>query len=157
MGAQWCKKNLTENFGVFARLLTYNSNQLKTHNNLDFSRTYGRLLENPRTWSSRELSLPEMISKFTPQQIRQSGWKTEFYGLKSCIFIWSTYPTKLLEEKTKKLKIIKKSIMAAQKCKNILLQAALKDFWSHANPKLTKNQVYQNCYIFRTILNKMQE
>ena len=26
--------------------------------------------------------------------------------------------------------------MAAQKCKNISLQAALKDFWSSANPKL---------------------
>ena len=26
--------------------------------------------------------------------------------------------------------------MATQKCKNILLQAALKDFWSSANPKL---------------------
>ena len=28
--------------------------------------------------------------------------------------------------------------MAGQKCKNILLQAALKDFWSSANPKLKK-------------------
>ena len=28
--------------------------------------------------------------------------------------------------------------MAAQKCKNILLQAALKDFWSSANKKLKK-------------------
>ena len=28
--------------------------------------------------------------------------------------------------------------MAAQKCKNIQLQAALKDFWSSANPKLKK-------------------
>ena len=28
--------------------------------------------------------------------------------------------------------------MAVQKWKNILLQAALKDFWSSANPKLKK-------------------
>ena len=42
----------------------------------------------------------------------------------------------LLEDR--KLKIIKKSIMAAQKCKNILFQAALKDFWSSANLKLKK-------------------
>ena len=28
--------------------------------------------------------------------------------------------------------------MAAQKCKNIFFQAALKDFWSSANPKLKK-------------------
>ena len=31
-------------------------------------------------------------------------------------------------KKTEHFKIIKKSIIAAQKCKNILLQAALKDF-----------------------------
>ena len=29
--------------------------------------------------------------------------------------------------------------MAAQKCKNILLQSALKDFWLSAKPKLKKN------------------
>ena len=35
----------------------------------------------------------------------------------------------LLEERTLNIsKLVKKSIMAAQKCKNILLQAALKDF-----------------------------
>ena len=34
----------------------------------------------------------------------------------------------LVEEKSDQFKIIKKSIMAAQKCKNIWLQAALKDF-----------------------------
>ena len=28
--------------------------------------------------------------------------------------------------------------MTEQKCKNILLQAAVKDFWSSANPKLKK-------------------
>ena len=36
--------------------------------------------------------------------------------------------------------------MAAQKCKNILLQAALKDFWSSANPKLKNDQ---NSHFFR--------
>ena len=30
--------------------LTHNSTQLKIHNYLDFSRTYGRLLENSKTW-----------------------------------------------------------------------------------------------------------
>ena len=33
---------------------------------------------------------------------------------------------------------IKKSIIATQKCKIILLQAALKDFWSSANLKIKK-------------------
>ena len=31
---------------------------------------------------------------------------------------------------------MKKSIMAAQKCKNLLLQTPVKDIWSSANPKL---------------------
>ena len=38
---------------------TYNSTQLKIHNYFDFSRIYGRLLGNPKTWNSRELCLPE--------------------------------------------------------------------------------------------------
>ena len=41
-------------------------------------------------------------------------------------------------KKTEHFRILRKSIMAAQKCKNILLQTALKDFWSSANPKLKK-------------------
>ena len=49
----------------------------------------------------------------------------------------------LLEEKTKQFNIIKKSIMAARKWKNIWFQAALKDFWSSVKPKLKKNQVCQ--------------
>ena len=39
-------------------------------------------------------------------------------------------------KKTEHFTIIKKSIMAAQKCKNIWLQAAIKDFQASANSKL---------------------
>ena len=42
-------------------------------------------------------------------------------------------------KKTEHFKIMKQSVIAAQKCKNILLQAALKDFLSSADPKLKKN------------------
>ena len=45
MAAQYYKKNLTKIFGVFERLLTYNSTQLKINNYLDSARTYGKLLE----------------------------------------------------------------------------------------------------------------
>ena len=41
-------------------------------------------------------------------------------------------------KKTEHFKIMKKSIMVTQKCKNILLQVALKDFLSSANRKLKK-------------------
>ena len=40
-------------------MLTYNSTQLNIYNYLDFSRTYGRRLENPKIWNSRELCLHE--------------------------------------------------------------------------------------------------
>ena len=43
-------------------------------------------------------------------------------------------------KKTEHFKILQKSITTAQKCKNILLQAARVDFWSSANPKLKKNK-----------------
>ena len=33
--------------------------KLKIHNSLNSSRPFGRLLENPKTWGSIELSLPE--------------------------------------------------------------------------------------------------
>ena len=59
MAAQQRKKNVTKIFDAFAYLLTYNSAQLKIPNYLDFSRKYRWLLENPKTWNSRELCLPE--------------------------------------------------------------------------------------------------
>ena len=61
------------------------------------------------------------------------------------------------EKKTEYFKIIKKYIMASQKCKNIWLQAALKHFWSSANPKLKKNQVCQNSYFFMAIMKEIKE
>ena len=59
--------------------------------------------------------------------IQQRWWLTE--GNSS----WSV----IRRKKTEHFKI-KKSTMAAQKCKIILLQAALKDFRSSANVKLKK-------------------
>ena len=48
----------------------------------------------------------------------------------SALFLFQVHihPTKLLEEKTEQFKIIRKFIMAAQKCKNKWSLAALKDF-----------------------------
>ena len=46
--------------------------------------------------------------------------------------------------------------MAAQKCKNTLLQAVLKEFLSSANPKL-KKKVCQNSHFFRIILKKKKQ
>ena len=49
--------------------------------------------------------------------------------------------------------------MAVQKCKTILLQAALKDFWSSTNLKLKKLSFSKTLFSLRLyyILIKMQE
>ena len=59
--------------------------------------------------------------------------KTEFYSFQSCR---STYPTRLLEEKTKQLKTIKKSIMAAQKCKKYMVTGSTEGFLILCLPKI---------------------
>ena len=61
--------------------------------------------------------------------------KTEFYSFQSCR---STYPTRLLEEKTKQLKTIKKSIMAAQKCKKYMVTGSTEGFLIPCLPKILK-------------------
>ena len=50
---------------------------------------------------------------------------------------WSVIKRK----KIKHFKLMKKSIVAAQKCKKILLQAALKHFWLSTNLKLNKSNL----------------
>ena len=57
---------LTKIFDILECLIT-KTKLIKIHNSLDSSRPYGRLLENPKTWGSRELLLPEMISKLAPE------------------------------------------------------------------------------------------
>ena len=47
--------------------------------------------------------------------------------------------------------------MAAQKCKNILLQAVLKDFWPFANPKLKKNKFVKTLTSLESYWKKMQK
>ena len=49
---------MAEIFCIFEHLLTPNQ-LIKIHNSLDSSRPYGRLLENQKTWDSRELFLLE--------------------------------------------------------------------------------------------------
>ena len=71
-------------------------------------------------------------------------WFLEFYfyvqyiNNKDDIWLGETPTGMLLEERKLKHFKIKKSIMSVQKCKIILLQAALKDFWLSANLKLKK-------------------
>ena len=59
-------------------------------------------------------------------------------NLKNSVFIWSTYLTKLLEEKNKQLKIIMKSIMAAQKCKKYMVSGSIEGFFISCSTKIKK-------------------
>ena len=129
---------------------------IKIRSSLDSSRPYGRLLENLKTWDFRDLFLPENVFKTCfPINCRKllkkrNLWFLEFYiylkyiSNKDDIWQRETLPGVLLEQR--KLNISKwfqkhnipKSVMVFQKCKNILLQAAIKDFWSSANLKPEK-------------------
>ena len=62
-------------------------------------------------------------------------------NLKNSIFIWSTYLTKLLEEKNKQLKIIMKSIMAAQKCKKYMVSGSIEGFFISCSTKIKKKPI----------------
>ena len=119
--------------------------EIKIPNSLDSS----TLSENWKNMGFRELFLPKNDFK-TCSRVNSRKWlknrnlwfsELYFYlkyiSNKDDIWQGETLPGVLLEERELN-KILKKSIMAAQKCKNILLQAALKDFWSSANPKLKK-------------------
>ena len=52
------EKLLTEIFGIFEYLITQNLTNQDSQL-FDSSRPYGRLLENPKTWGSRELFMSE--------------------------------------------------------------------------------------------------
>ena len=66
------KRMLTEIFGFFEYLLTQ-TQLTKIHNSLDFSRSYGRLSENPKRWGSKELFLPESNFK-TCSSVNSTKW-----------------------------------------------------------------------------------
>ena len=71
MAAQKCKKKLIGNFFAFLNSYYPKTHPIKALNSLDSSRPYGRLLKNQKTEGSRELFLPENISKLAPQNIFQ--------------------------------------------------------------------------------------
>ena len=58
------KKNLAEIFGIFECLLPQ-THLMKTLYSLDSSRSYGRVLENPKTGASRNLFLLESDFKIS--------------------------------------------------------------------------------------------
>ena len=108
------------------------SQLIKIHNTLDSSGPYLRLLENQKTGISRDLFLPENCTVNGKKWLKNKNlWFLEFYFYLKYISnkddIWQREYLK-----------INKSIMAVQKCKIMLLQAALKDFWSSANLKTKK-------------------
>ena len=58
------RKNFKQKFLAFLNVYYPKTNLIKALYSLDSSRSYGRILENPKTGSSRDLFLPE--SDFKP-------------------------------------------------------------------------------------------
>ena len=137
------KKLLTEIFGIFYHLITQNP----TNQDSQLSWFLQTIWKTVRR--SKNMGLQGIISAWKwLQNLLQSKFlkmaeKRKFRALslfevhiqQRWYLTQETLSGVLLEDR--KLKI-KKSIMAAQKCKNILFQAALKDFWSSANQKIKK-------------------
>ena len=82
MAAQKCKKKQTVDRNFFAFLNVYypKTHLIKALNSLDLSRPNGRLLEDLKTGASRNLFLPEIISKLALQLIFQKK-HPDFVGL----------------------------------------------------------------------------
>ena len=72
---------MAEIFYIFECLPTQNPTNQDSHS-LDSSRPYERLLENQKAGSSRELFLPEMITKLAPQKMFQKK-HPDFGGLET--------------------------------------------------------------------------
>ena len=130
--------------------MSYNP-EPKIHNSLDSSRPYRRLLENWKDMAFQGIiSAWKWFQNLLQSKFQKMTEKQKFMVFRA-IFLFelhiqqrwyltggNSFWSFIRRKKTEHFKILKKSIMAAQKCKNILLQAALKDFWSSANPKLKK-------------------
>ena len=126
MAAQKGKKIVDWDFWHFRMPTNLQTQLIKIHNSLDSSRPYGWLLENPKTYDSRKLFLPENDFKtYSTVNYRkwlknQNLWFLEFYfhfevhiqqrwHLTRGHCSWSVIKTK----KTEHFKI-KKYIMAAK-------------------------------------------
>ena len=117
---------------------------IKIPNSLDSSRPYKRLLQNLNTWGYRELFLPKNYFKTCSKVNSRNRLKKEILWFLELYFIWSapryiTWVSCCWSVTRRKKAFLtfqnnKKSIAAAQECKNTLLQTVLKDFWSAFRP-----------------------
>ena len=82
MAAQKHTKKFRQKFFAFLNAYYPKAQLIKALNSLDSSRTYGRLLENPKTGGSRELFLPENDFK-TCSAVKFSKKHTDFGGLET--------------------------------------------------------------------------
>ena len=139
----WPISKFDKFFCIFECLLPQKPS-IKSRNSLDSSKPYERLLENQKKDDLRNYFCLKMISKVAPQNL-----------FKKIIQILETWkPTK---DKKFRLKFFC-TCPSVQKCKIILLQAALTNFWYYANLKL--NYVCQNSHFLRIIYTEkkyMQE
>ena len=108
-------------FCIFECLLPQKPS-IKSRNSLDSSKPHERLLEDQKKDDLRNYFCLKMISKVAPQNL--------FKKIIQILEAWK--PTKDIKFRLKFFC----TCPSVQKCKIILLQAALKNFWYYANLKL---------------------
>ena len=82
MAAQKRKKKIRQKFLAFLNVYYPKTHLIKALYSLDSSRSYGRLLENPKTGASRDLFLPESDFK-TSSTVNFSKKHPDFGGLET--------------------------------------------------------------------------
>ena len=149
MAAQKQKELLTEVFGIFECLLAQNTTNQDSQLSWFFQTIWNTVIKSKNTGFQGIISAWKLFQNLLHSKIQIMAEKRNFLVFRALFYMryisnqndllqGEALAGVLLEERkrTWRFKIIKKSVMAAKKCKNILLQAVLKDFWSSANPKL---------------------
>ena len=80
-------------FLAFLNAYKLEAQLIRIHNSLHSSRPYWRMLENPKTWGSREIFLHGNYFKtYSTVKSREWLWKGILWFL-GFFFIWSTFPS----------------------------------------------------------------
>ena len=166
MAAQKCTKNLlAEIFDDFECLLTQNP----TNQDWQLSWFFQTIWKIVRKFKNMELYGIISVWKWFQNLLWVNStkwlknwilWFLELYFYSHIQQRWylaggKSFWSVIRRKKSEHFKIMKKSIIAAQKCKSILLLVALKDFRSSANPneKISMSKLS----LLQVILQKMQE
>ena len=123
---------------------------IKIHNSLDSSTPYERILGNPKNGAAGNYFYLKMISNLLHSKFQKMAEKCYFKVFRD-LFLFEVHIQQRLylkrgnssscvirQKKTEHLKIIRKSIMAVQKCKKYIAAGCIKGFLIICSPKAKK-------------------